>query len=39
MGVFPSYYEPWGYTPAECTVVCTNHSRVLQHSLTRLFND
>ena len=23
LGVFPSYYEPWGYTPAECTVVCT----------------
>lgn len=23
MGVFPSYYEPWGYTPAECTVVRT----------------
>lgn len=21
MGVFPSYYEPWGYTPAECTVM------------------
>ena len=21
MGVFPSYYEPWGYTPAECTVL------------------
>ena len=20
LGVFPSYYEPWGYTPAECTV-------------------
>ncbi|XP_039253376.2 glycogen [starch] synthase, muscle-like [Styela clava] len=20
MGVFPSYYEPWGYTPAECAV-------------------
>ncbi|KAI6214650.1 Glycogen [starch] synthase [Aphelenchoides besseyi] len=20
IGVFPSYYEPWGYTPAECTV-------------------
>lgn len=20
-GVFPSYYEPWGYTPAECTVM------------------
>lgn len=18
MGVFPSYYEPWGYTPPEC---------------------
>ncbi|KAJ3283397.1 glycogen synthase isoform 1 [Rhizoclosmatium sp. JEL0117] len=21
MGVFPSYYEPWGYTPGECTVM------------------
>lgn len=21
LGVFASYYEPWGYTPAECTVV------------------
>ena len=21
LGVFPSYYEPWGYTPAECAVV------------------
>jgi len=21
MGVFPSYYEPWGYTPAECTIM------------------
>jgi len=21
MGVFPSYYEPWGYTPAECTAL------------------
>lgn len=20
MGVFPSYYEPWGYTPVECLV-------------------
>ena len=20
LGCFPSYYEPWGYTPAECTV-------------------
>ncbi|KAF0988526.1 hypothetical protein HZS_2530, partial [Henneguya salminicola] len=21
MGIFPSYYEPWGYTPAECTIL------------------
>ena len=21
LGVFSSYYEPWGYTPAECTVM------------------
>lgn len=21
LGVFTSYYEPWGYTPAECTVM------------------
>jgi glycogen synthase len=21
LGVFASYYEPWGYTPAECTVM------------------
>ena len=21
LGVFPSYYESWGYTPAECTVM------------------
>ncbi len=21
MGVFPSYYEPWGYTPMECVVL------------------
>ncbi|EHY54302.1 glycogen synthase isoform 1 [Exophiala dermatitidis] len=21
LGVFPSYYEPWGYTPMECTVM------------------
>ncbi len=32
LGVFPSYYEPWGYTPAECTVmgipsITTNLSR------------
>jgi glycogen synthase len=24
LGVFPSYYEPWGYTPAECTVVSSS---------------
>jgi len=24
LGVFPSYYEPWGYTPAKCTVICTD---------------
>lgn len=29
MGVFPSYYEPWGYTPAECTVVCCLAIRML----------
>ncbi|PVZ99817.1 hypothetical protein BB558_004156 [Smittium angustum] len=21
LGIFPSYYEPWGYTPSECTVL------------------
>jgi glycogen(starch) synthase len=21
MGIFPSYYEPWGYTPAECVAM------------------
>jgi glycogen(starch) synthase len=21
LGVFPSYYEPWGYTPAECMLM------------------
>lgn len=31
LGVFPSYYEPWGYTPAECAVlgvpaICTDLS-------------
>jgi len=31
LGIFPSYYEPWGYTPAECAVmgipsVCTDLS-------------
>lgn len=34
LGVFPSYYEPWGYTPAECTVmgipsVTTNLSGII----------
>ena len=29
LGVFPSYYEPWGYTPAECTVVCFAHYSAL----------
>lgn len=36
LGVFPSYYEPWGYTPAECTVmgipsVTTNLSGAYQY--------
>lgn len=22
LGVFPSYYEPWGYTPMECAAYC-----------------
>ena len=31
LGIFPSYYEPWGYTPAECAVmgipsICTDLS-------------
>lgn len=21
LGIFPSYYEPWGYTPLECTAM------------------
>src|SRR6267378_3424151 len=29
LGVFPSYYEPWGYTPAECTVVSASYTFVL----------
>jgi glycogen(starch) synthase len=29
LGVFPSYYEPWGYTPAECTVVRSPRGRSL----------
>ena len=31
LGVFPSYYEPWGYTPAECTVVCAGSTYALSH--------
>lgn len=34
LGVFPSYYEPWGYTPAECTVVC-----IFFFSAVSRFND
>ena len=34
LGVFPSYYEPWGYTPAECTVVCSAHSFAITLSST-----
>ena len=30
LGVFPSYYEPWGYTPAECTVVSTFYLSILE---------
>lgn len=35
LGVFPSYYEPWGYTPAEYTVVsgCPNHDFVTSTDL------
>lgn len=41
LGVFPSYYEPWGYTPAECTVmgipsITTNLSGT-KHTITRIF--
>ena len=32
MGVFPSYYEPWGYTPAECTVVSGRHTISYKYS-------
>jgi glycosyltransferase involved in cell wall biosynthesis len=34
LGVFPSYYEPWGYTPAECTVVSPDLSCPPYCSLT-----
>lgn len=43
LGVFPSYYEPWGYTPAECTVmgipsITTNLSGILSITYFYLFN-
>ena len=34
LGVFPSYYEPWGYTPAECTVVRVSRSASVIHYLS-----
>jgi glycogen(starch) synthase len=34
LGVFPSYYEPWGYTPAECTVVSAFHVSTLEPQRT-----
>jgi hypothetical protein len=33
LGVFPSYYEPWGYTPAECTGIYTINSIIQIHSI------
>ena len=33
LGVFPSYYEPWGYTPAECTVVSIRYNLPSRHCL------
>ena len=36
LGVFPSYYEPWGYTPAECTVVRVHTNLARSPFLTRL---
>ncbi|KAG7234510.1 hypothetical protein INR49_004525 [Caranx melampygus] len=41
LGVFPSYYEPWGYTPGECAVMGIPsfyiHARLL--ALSRAFPD
>lgn len=44
LGVFPSYYEPWGYTPAECIVngtpsVTTNLSGYGQYMLGKNISD
>ena len=39
LGVFPSYYEPWGYTPAECTVVRILFSTQHQHTTTHILLD
>ncbi|KAF1731129.1 Glycogen (starch) synthase [Beauveria bassiana] len=33
LGVFASYYEPWGYTPAECTVMGRNRTERLSDLL------
>jgi glycosyltransferase involved in cell wall biosynthesis len=38
LGVFPSYYEPWGYTPAECTVVSILHIPMLEPHRTSLID-
>jgi glycogen(starch) synthase len=38
LGVFPSYYEPWGYTPAECTVVSLHLARNLTSLLLIMFH-
>lgn len=44
LGVFPSYYEPWGYTPAECVnngtpAITTNLSGYGQYILGRNIED
>jgi glycogen(starch) synthase len=38
LGVFPSDYEPWGYTPSECTVmgipsISTNLSGLVENNV------
>ena len=38
LGVFPSYYEPWGYTPAECTVVSFICLLCIHDDLTSFMN-
>jgi len=39
LGVFPSYYEPWGYTPAECTVVRNFYQNFWKHLANQLLLD